>query len=102
MVRSISLVCLVWLASLATAAAYPVANALSLDELIKQSDVVVKGVVESSVPVEDKSFEKVHGFKPYATKLKVVAVLHGKINEGAIEFRHQCPTHLVGSQRRKP
>jgi len=79
---------LVWLTSLATAAAYPVANALSLDELIKQSDVVVKGVVESSVPVDDKSFEKVHGFRPYVTKLKVVAVLRGKIAEKTIEFRH--------------
>jgi HEAT repeat protein len=91
MTRTILLAAGVWLASWATAAAYPVANAISLDELAKQSDVVIKGVVESSGPVEDKSFDKVQGFRPYATKLKVVAVLQGKLTEKTIEFRHYGP-----------
>lgn len=83
----------VWLMSLTVASAYPVANALSLEELAKQTDVVFKAVVVSSDPVDDKSFEKVAGFAPRATKLKVVAVHQGKLAEKAVEFRHYGPAN---------
>ena len=74
--------------ALHTAAAYPVAPAIGLDELIGQADVVFKVEVLGTKPVEDDWFEKVHGFAPHATEMKVLAVYHGKCPLERIFLHH--------------
>jgi hypothetical protein len=70
------------------ALAYPVGPALPLQELFQQSDLVCKVTAISSKPVEDAAFDKVAGYLPHDTKLKVIAVYRGKEEAKEIAFRH--------------
>lgn len=81
-----------WVAAVNSAAAYPVANSLSLDELVKEADLVCKAEVASTKPIDDASFEKVHGFQPYATELRIVSVYKGQTAKKQIAFHHYSPS----------
>lgn len=82
---------LAWLAFISSASAYPVANSLPLDELVKEADFICKAEVVSTKPVEDASFEKVPAFQPYATELRLVSVFKGKTDKATIFFHHYGP-----------
>jgi hypothetical protein len=90
MLRWISPLALLALASAITssAAAYPVAPALSLEKLSEEADVIVKVEAVSTEQVDDPSFDKVHGFRSAETKLRVVSVIQGKVDAETILFRH--------------
>ncbi|MBW1873182.1 MAG: hypothetical protein JRJ19_14020, partial [Deltaproteobacteria bacterium] len=57
------------------ARAYLVANALSLEDLKNQADLVCKAVVVSTQPVKDDWFNEVRGFEVKAAELKVISVI---------------------------
>jgi HEAT repeat protein len=86
-----------WVAAL-SAFAYPVAPAISLDELAGQADLVCKVEVLGSKPVEDEWFDKAHGFLPHETEMKIIAVYQGKCPYERIFFHHYAP----GGQGRAP
>ncbi|NND95691.1 MAG: HEAT repeat domain-containing protein [Pirellulaceae bacterium] len=71
-----------------TASGYLVANVLSLDELQTESEVIFKGTVVTTGPIEDESFESVHGFEPYQTVFEIVSVIKGDIKSDTVRFRH--------------
>ena len=72
-----------------TTDAYPVANAVTLDELAEQSDVIFKGTLLRGEAVVDDSFRKTHGFDVHESVFRVVSVLKGDIKPGSeIRFRH--------------
>src|SRR5687768_1240776 len=79
------------LAAARPATAYPVAPAVSLDELAGQADLVCKVEVVGTRPVEDAWFEKAHGFAPHATEMKVIAIYQGKCPFERIFFHHYAP-----------
>lgn len=94
--RSLCVVVLcVW--SLAgSALAYPVGPPLSLDELLGKADLVIKGEVVSTKPVEDASFEPVRQFRPVETRLKVLATYKGRPKAEVIAFRHYAENNDGG------
>lgn len=72
-----------------TTDAYPVANAVTLDELAEHSDVIFKGTLLRGDAVVDDSFRKTHGFDVHESVFRVVSVLKGDIKPGSeIRFRH--------------
>jgi hypothetical protein len=79
------------LAAIDVSFAYPVGPAISLDELAGQADLICKVEVLGTKPVEDAWFDKVHGFAPHATEMKVIAVYQGKCAFERIFFHHYAP-----------
>ena len=72
-----------------TVDAYLVANAVTLEDLEKESDVIFKGTLLRSEVVVDKSFRETPGFLPTESVFRVVSVLKGNIQAGAeVRFRH--------------
>lgn len=71
----------------ATAHAYPVGPALTLEKLQEKADFICKAVVVSTKPVEDAWFEKLPGFSPVSTDLKIIEVYKGA-NLTKASFRH--------------
>jgi hypothetical protein len=86
-IRLCAAVLSVWFLA-SSALAYPVGPAISLDELFGKADLVIKGEVISTKPVEDASFEPVHQFRPVETRLKVLATYKGRPKAEVIAFRH--------------
>ena len=77
------------LVSVTTVDAYPVANAVTLDDLENESEVIFKGTLLRSEVVVDKSFRETPGFLPTESVFRVVSVLKGDIQAGAeVRFRH--------------
>ncbi|MBW1807380.1 MAG: HEAT repeat domain-containing protein [Deltaproteobacteria bacterium] len=70
------------------ARAYLVANALSLEDLKNQADLVCKAVVVSTQPVKDDWFNEVRGFEVKAAELKVISVIKGKSSKKTINFHY--------------
>lgn len=85
-------VILTGMASLQSASAYPVAQALSLTELIKQSDLIAKVVATTSEVVFVSPYKPVHGFDVRCTKLKVLESYKGADPGGSISFFHYAPS----------
>jgi len=92
------LIALVALAFAAPAGAYPVGPALTLEELIKQADVIVKAKAVSARPIEDVWFTEYRGYVVFATEMKVVSVLKGDLKEADLAFHHYGydPNHRDG------
>ena len=82
------------LLSIHRAAAYPVGPALSLTELVKQSDLICKVVAISSELAKQSPYRPVQGFEVLSTRLDVVEVYKGAV-EGKklreISFVHYAP-----------
>lgn len=72
------------------ARSYLVPRALPLDQLARQSDLVIKAVALGSEPVQDAAFAEHSGagFGVFATRLKVVSVLKGNAELKEITFHH--------------
>jgi hypothetical protein len=68
--------------------AYMVGPALPLDGLVKESDVIFKGTVVSSVKTVDDSFKRYPSWAVFATRMKIVSVIKGALAEQEVEFRH--------------
>jgi hypothetical protein len=85
------LIAVYWFFAPQLAWTYPVGPSLSLEALIEQADLICKCTVLKSAPVEDPWFEKVHGFLPYETRLKIITVFKGAEKESEITFRHYGP-----------
>jgi len=78
----------VWLVAVQSGLAYPVGPSLTLDQLIAQADFIGKVTADETRPVEDAWFEKVPGYQPVETRLKVLATYKGKAGGATIAFRH--------------
>jgi hypothetical protein len=88
-IATFSLCCLLGLAVVChDADAYPVAFALTLDELTKEAGLVVKVKAVATRPVEDPWFEKHNGYQSVATEFEVLGVYKGELKAKRIEFRH--------------
>lgn len=70
------------------ASAYLVANALPLDGVIKQADVILKVTVLSSEKTADESFKPYPHWTAFSTKMKVLSALKGAVTEKEIHFHH--------------
>ena len=81
------------LSGVTTTDAYPVANAVTLDELAEQSDVIFKGTLLRGEAVVDDSFRKTHGFDVHESVFRVVSVLKGDIKPGS-EIRFLSLIHI--------
>ena len=57
-----------------TSEADPVSSAISLEKLTEEADIVFKVVAIESTPTDDSTLKATPGFKPYSTKLRVVAI----------------------------
>jgi HEAT repeat protein len=68
--------------------AYMVPNALPLDDLIKESPIIVKATVLSSEPTADDTFRKLPSWAVFSTRLKVISVLKGALDEKELDFHH--------------
>jgi len=97
MQRWLVLIALVALAFAAPAGAYSV-PVLTLDQVIKQADVIIKAKAVSSRPVEDAWFTEYRGCLVFATEMKVVSVLKGDLKEADVAFHHYGfdPKHRGG------
>ena len=74
--------------SAATAHAYPVGMPVSLEDLTQQADLVFKGTVLSSSPVEDGSFKQHSGFVVRETQFKIISTIKGDHSGDTFLFRH--------------
>jgi hypothetical protein len=73
-----------------SAQSYVVGPALSIDELARQCDLVVKAQAINSALVRDAAFADLSGagYGVFATRLKVISVLKGDPQLGELTFHH--------------
>jgi len=72
----------------ASAWAYLVGPAVSLDKMTELADLVVKARAVATQPTDDPWFKPLRGFAASATKLEVMSVLKGERGGGVITFQH--------------
>jgi len=84
----ISAILVAVLASFCLCDAYLVGPPLGLDQLVQESDVIVKAKVIVSKPVKDEWFTEYGGFEAYATDMRVVSVIKGDMGIRTMTFRH--------------
>lgn len=68
--------------------AYKVGPAKSLDQIVQESDLIVKATVLTSSTTQEAWFDKVAGFDAYATGMHVVSVIKGNVPAMDIVFQH--------------
>lgn len=68
--------------------AYRVGPALKLDQLVQESDLIIKAKVLSSRPIDHEWFRKYRGFDAYATEMQVVSSIKGRIPAQKVVFQH--------------
>jgi len=68
--------------------AYMVGPAKSLDQIVQESDLIVKATVLTSSTTQDAWFDKVAGFETCATGMHVVSVIKGNVPAMDIVFQH--------------
>ena len=71
--------------------AYPVGPSLKLEQLIAQSPVIFKATVISSATLKDEWFTECRGFDAYATEMKLVSTIKGKVPGRKMVFQHYGP-----------
>lgn len=76
------------LACVGMAHGYMVGPSLSLEKLTEEADIIFKGTVVSSAPVEDDWFKPYRGFLVQQTRFNVVSVIKGRIWRKKLLFRH--------------
>ncbi len=76
--------------------AYPVQPALSLTELIKQSDLICKVIAKDSQIANINPYRPVNGFVVMSTKLDLVEVYKGTVPGRRISFVHYTPVPNMG------
>lgn len=67
---------------------YPVAPPLNLEKLAADADIIFKGTVVASRPVQDEWFKPCRGFVPRETQFNVISVLQGESPGKTFHFRH--------------
>ncbi len=70
------------------ASAYMVGLPQDLEKMSAEADVIFKGTVVSSGPVEDGWFKPYAGFEPYETRFTIVSVIKGDAPGAALSFHH--------------
>jgi hypothetical protein len=70
------------------ARAYFVGPPLSLEKLAAESDIIFKGTVVSSGPVQDEWFNPYPGFAVQETQFTVISVIQGEPPGPTLRFRH--------------
>lgn len=86
------------LAVIHSVAAYPVGPAISIDELTGHADLICKVEVIGTKLVEDEWFDKLPGFLPHATEMKIISVYQGKSEHERFFFHH----YAAGGKARAP
>lgn len=73
---------------------YAVGRPVELEKLTLDSDIVFKGTVVSSGPVQDESFKSYPAFSVFETQFEVISVLKGDKPGSALRFHHydESPT----------
>ncbi|MBN2496537.1 MAG: HEAT repeat domain-containing protein [Deltaproteobacteria bacterium] len=81
------------------ARAYLVAEALGLDELAAEAELIVKARAVACRPVADPWFEKLPGFEARACDLEIISVIKGKPGSKSIAFHHyaRSPGDIIAS-----
>jgi hypothetical protein len=67
---------------------YAVGPPLSLEKLTAEADLILKGTVVSSEPVQDEWFKPCVGFVATETEFRVISVLKGNAPGGTLRFHH--------------
>ena len=98
----ISAILVAILACLCLCDAYLVGPPLKLDQLVQESDVIVKAKVILSEPVKDEWFTEYRGFDVYATEMRVVSVIKGDMAIRKMTFRHYGFSKDPGGFRMMP
>jgi HEAT repeat protein len=82
------LIALLFITFEGTARAYLVPNALNLEDLKNQADLVCKAEVVSTRTVKDDWFNEIRGYEVKAAELKVISVIKGKLSRKTIDFHY--------------
>lgn len=67
---------------------YMVGPPLNLDKLTAEADIILKGTVVFSGPVQDEWFKPCSGFVAQETHFMVISVLKGDLPGATLRFRH--------------
>ncbi|GAT32479.1 HEAT repeat-containing protein [Terrimicrobium sacchariphilum] len=70
------------------AGAYKVGRAVPLEGVAAKADVIFKATAVSEARTDQGGFEKVPGFAPVETRLRMVSVLKGDVPKGEVGFLH--------------
>ena len=88
MSRSYTVIFISLLACASIARGYMVGPPVPLEKLTADSDIVFKGTVASSGPVQDESFKPYPGFSAHETQFRVISVIKGDETNRTIRFHY--------------
>ena len=71
--------------------AYPVARALSLTELVKESELIVKVIAGESQMAVNSPYKFVQGFVVHSTEMRVLETYKGEFSGDSFTFLHYAP-----------
>src|SRR5262245_23554205 len=67
---------------------HPARLQVSLEELIAEADIIIKGLVVSSRPAQDELFKPCSGLITQETQFKVISVIKGAPAGATVRFQH--------------
>ena len=70
------------------ATGYMVGPALTLDQLVEESDFIFKGKAIEGEPVQDEWFKDIPSYGARETRFKIISQIKGEAGHGEVLFRH--------------
>jgi hypothetical protein len=87
--RRCTIMLLALLAFASIAKGYLVPDAVSLESLASEADIIFKGVADTTPKsVEDATLEPLQGFGAHETRFKIISIIKGERPEGVLTFHH--------------